>query len=154
MSQSLQQASELWLYREGIAEAAARYAPYKNDLSVTISKVPEFIGRIRRKLSEICPDYDVLLYGHIGDGNLHINLLRPEGESLDAFHARCHDITDALSRLAGSMGGSASAEHGIGILKAPWLETTRSREEIELMRGIKQLFDPAGILNPGKLLEA
>ena len=152
MSQSVQQASELWRYREGIAEAAARFAPYKNDLSVRISRVPVFLERVRAGLSEICPDYDVLLYGHIGDGNVHINILRPEGETLEAFDARCHKITDALSELAGSMGGSASAEHGIGVLKTPWLGTTRSEAEIQMMRGMKDLFDPAGILNPGKLL--
>ena len=93
------------------------------------------------------------MYGHIGDGNLHINLIRPESETLETFDARCHEITDVLSKLVGGMGGSASAEHGIGILKAPWLGTTRSPEEIELMKGIKGLFDPAGILNPGKLFQ-
>ena len=153
MSQSVQQANELWRYREGIAEAAARFAPYKNDLSVTISRVPKFISGVRGELAKLCPDYDVLLYGHIGDGNLHINLIRPDSETLEAFDARCHEITDVLSKLAGGMGGSASAEHGIGILKAPWLGTTRSPEEIELMKGIKGLFDPAGILNPGKLFQ-
>jgi FAD/FMN-containing dehydrogenase len=152
ISQSVHQARELWRYREGIAEAAARHAPYKNDLSVTISRVPEFISRLQVQLSEICPNYDVLCYGHIGDGNVHLNILRPAGETLEAFDQRCHVITDALSTLAGGMGGSASAEHGIGILKAPWLATTRSEPEIELMKGIKALFDPAGILNPGKLL--
>lgn len=152
ISQSVQQASDLWVYREGIAEAAARYAPYKNDLSVTISQVPEFIGGIRKDLERICPDYDVLVYGHIGDGNVHLNILRPEGETLEAFKRRCGEITDTLSRLAGGMGGSASAEHGIGTLKLPWLGTTRSEAEITLMKGIKELFDPAGILNPGKLI--
>ena len=152
ISQSVQQGRELWRYREGIAEAAARFAPYKNDLSVTISRVPEFIARVHQALDGICPDYDVLCYGHIGDGNVHLNILRPESEGEDAFHARCVRITDALSDLAGSLGGSASAEHGIGILKAPWLNTTRSDAEIGMMRGIKKLFDPAGIMNPGKLL--
>ena len=152
MSQSVQQGRELWRYREGIAEAAARFAPYKNDLSVTISKVPEFISRLQARLSEICPDYDVLCYGHIGDGNVHLNILRPQSESEQSFEGRCHEITDALSRLAGDMGGSASAEHGIGILKAPWLETSRSGPEIEMMKGVKAVFDPAGIFNPGKLL--
>jgi FAD/FMN-containing dehydrogenase len=152
ISQSVQQGRELWRYREGIAEAAARFAPYKNDLSVTISRVPEFIAKVHDTLSGICPDYDVLCYGHIGDGNVHLNILRPHEETKEAFHDRCMQITDALSGLAGSMGGSASAEHGIGILKAPWLGTTRSAAEIEMMKGIKKLFDPAGILNPGKLL--
>ena len=151
MSQSDQQGSELCRYREGIAEAAARYAPYKNDLSVVISRVPEFLSRLRAEFDRICPDYDVLIYGHIGDGNVHVNILRPEGESQADFDQRCKAITDSVSKLAGGMGGSASAEHGIGLLKAPWLSTTRSAPEIDMMRGIKTLFDPAGILNPGKL---
>ena len=134
-----------------IAEAAARFAPYKNDLSVVISRVPEFLVRLRAAFSRICPDYDVLVYGHIGDGNVHVNILRPQDESQSNFELRCKDITDAVSALAGDMGGSASAEHGIGILKAPWLSTTRSGPEIDMMRGIKALFDPAGILNPGRL---
>ena len=152
ISQSVQQAADLWLYREGTAEAAARYAPYKNDLSVTISRVPGFIGRVLEELRRICPEFDVLVYGHIGDGNVHINLLRPDSESEDDFHARCVEITNVLSELAGGMGGSASAEHGIGTIKKPWLSTTRSPAEIDHMRGIKKVFDPAGILNPGKLL--
>ena len=151
ISQSVQQAAELWRFREGIAEAAARFAPYKNDLSVVISRVPEFLARLRSEFLRICPDYDVLIYGHIGDGNVHVNILRPEGESLEDFHTRCVEITNTVSDLAGGMGGSASAEHGIGILKAPWLSTTRSEAEISLMKGIKAVFDPAGILNPGKL---
>ena len=151
ISQSVQQAAELWRYREGIAEAAARFAPYKNDLSVLISRVPEFLSRLRAEFSRICPDYDVLIYGHIGDGNVHVNILRPEGETQEDFYTRCVDITNSVSALAGAMGGSASAEHGIGILKAPWLSTTRSEAEIEMMKGIKTVFDPAGILNPGKL---
>jgi FAD/FMN-containing dehydrogenase len=151
MSQSVQQGSELWRYREGIAEAAARHAPYKNDLSVVISRVPEFLSRLRAEFDHICPDYDVLIYGHIGDGNVHVNILRPKGESQADFDQRCKAITDSVSKLAGDMGGSASAEHGIGLLKAPWLATTRSGPEIDMMKGIKTLFDPAGILNPGKL---
>ena len=151
MSQCVQQGSELWRYREGIAEAAARYAPYKNDLSVVISRVPAFLSRLRAEFNRICPDYDVLIYGHIGDGNVHVNILRPEGESQSDFDERCNTITDTVSKLAGDMGGSASAEHGIGLLKAPWLSTTRSGPEIDMMKGIKTLFDPAGILNPGKL---
>jgi FAD/FMN-containing dehydrogenase len=93
----------------------------------------------------------VLIYGHIGDGTVHVNILRPEGETQEAFDKRCVEITNSVSALAGGMGGSASAEHGIGILKAPWLSTTRSEAEIGLMKGIKTVFDPAGILNPGKL---
>lgn len=154
MSQSVQQGEELWRYREGIAESVARYAPYKNDLSVTISRVPEFLQRLQALLAKTCPDYDVLNYGHIGDGNVHLNVLRPEGVSRETFESRCHEISEKCYALTCDMDGSASAEHGIGILKAPWLSSTRSEAEIRMMKGIKDVFDPAGILNPGKLLDS
>jgi FAD/FMN-containing dehydrogenase len=151
ISQSDKQAADLWRYREGIAESVAPLAPYKNDLSVTVSRVPEFLERLQGLLAKVCPDYDVLCYGHIGDGNVHLNILRPGDVTLEAFETRCHEISDVCFALTSELGGSASAEHGIGVLKAPWLSSTRSEEEIRMMRGIKDLFDPAGILNPGKL---
>ena len=152
ISQNEKQAADLWRYREGIAESVAHYPPYKNDVSVTVSRVPEFLLRLAELLDEVCPEYDVLYYGHVGDGNIHLNILRPEGVSLEDFEARSNVISRRSYELTREMGGSASAEHGIGLLKAHWLSTTRSAAEIEMMRGIKQLFDPAGILNPGKLL--
>lgn len=154
ISQSEKQAADLWRYREGIAESVAHYPPYKNDLSVTVSRVPEFLERLADLLAEVCPDYDVLYYGHVGDGNIHLNILRPEGVSKEEFEARSEDISRRCYELTADMNGSASAEHGIGLLKASWLSTTRSEAEIAMMRGLKDLFDPAGILNPGKLLKA
>lgn len=152
LSQSDQQGRDLWRYREGISESIAHFPPYKNDLSVTVSRVPEYLERMNRLLADICPEYEIVWYGHIGDGNLHLNILKPPGESLPSFSQRCHTISRSICELTESMAGSISAEHGIGLLKRPWLTYSRSADEIDLMKGIKATFDPAGILNPGKLL--
>jgi FAD/FMN-containing dehydrogenase len=106
-----------------------------------------------RLIGELCPGYEVVWYGHIGDGNLHLNILKPPGENIAEFEARSHDISEASYALTAELGGSISAEHGIGLLKQPWLNRVRSADEIELMKGLKKVFDPAGIFNPGKLLQ-
>lgn len=152
ISQSDRQIEELWRYREGISESISHFPPYKNDLSVKVSKVPEFLARMDVLMREICPDFEVVWYGHIGDGNLHMNILKPAEMSLQEFESRSHEISEETYALTQAIGGSISAEHGIGILKQPWLNRTRSEAEIAMMRGIKKVFDPAGIFNPGKLL--
>jgi FAD/FMN-containing dehydrogenase len=152
ISQSDRQAAELWRYREGISESISHFPPYKNDLSVRISRVPGFLERMGELMNAVCPDYEVVWYGHIGDGNLHMNILKPAGLSLEEFEARSHEISEKTYALTQELGGSISAEHGIGLLKQPWLHRARSEAEIEMMRGIKKVFDPAGIFNPGKLL--
>lgn len=152
ISQGSRQAEVLWRYREGISESISHFPPYKNDLSVRISKVAEFLQRMDGLIEELCPGYEVVWYGHIGDGNLHLNILKPPAESIEAFEAASHRISEASYALTSEMGGSISAEHGIGLLKRPWLGRARSADEIELMKGLKKVFDPAGILNPGKLL--
>ena len=152
MSQSDRQNAELWRYREGISESISRYRPYKNDLSVRVSKVPDFLRQMDKLIEKVCPDFEVVWYGHIGDGNLHMNLIGPGGLETAAFEARCHEISEHTYALTQAFEGSISAEHGIGILKQPWLGRTRSAIEIAAMQGIKKVLDPAGILNPGKLL--
>jgi FAD/FMN-containing dehydrogenase len=94
----------------------------------------------------------VVWYGHIGDGNLHMNIIGSQDLSVAAFESRCHEISAQTYALTQALGGSISAEHGIGVLKQPWLDKVRSPAEIAVMRGIKQVLDPAGIMNPGKLL--
>jgi len=152
ISQNERQKAELWRYREGISESITRYRPYKNDLSVRVSRVPEFLDRMETLTADICPDFEVVWYGHIGDGNLHMNIIGPESMTLGEFELRCHEISEQTYGLTQDMGGSISAEHGIGLLKQPWLDKVRSPAEISMMIGIKQVFDPAGILNPAKLL--
>lgn len=152
ISQSDRQMAELWRYREGISEAISHFPPYKNDLSVRVSRVPEFLHRMGTLMDSLCPDMEVVWYGHIGDGNLHMNILKPRDLDLQTFEARSHEISEQTYTLTREMGGSISAEHGIGLLKQPWLGMTRSKAEIELMQQLKRVFDPAGVFNPGKLL--
>jgi FAD/FMN-containing dehydrogenase len=152
ISGSDRQNAELWRYREGISESISHFPPYKNDLSVIVSRVPEFLSRLQQLVRDACPDYEVVWYGHIGDGNLHLNLLKPAHVTLEEFEARSKAISEQSYALTREFGGSISAEHGIGLLKQPWLEKICSESEMRYLQGIKDVFDPAGIFNPGKLL--
>jgi FAD/FMN-containing dehydrogenase len=153
ISQSEAQASELWRLREDISESIAYYPPYKNDISVRISRVPAFVNEIDTLLAERYPDFEVVWYGHIGDGNLHINVLKPATLELDAFLRHCENVTTLLFEVLRRYQGSISAEHGVGLLKKPYLHYTRKPEEIDYLRGMKRIFDPNGILNPGKIFD-
>jgi FAD/FMN-containing dehydrogenase len=152
ISQSEAQAAELWRYREGISEAITKFTPYKNDLSVRISQVPAYLQGLDQLVKTRYPDFEVLWYGHIGDGNLHMNILKPENMAVPEFEQACARVNPEIFALTRAYHGSISAEHGIGLLKQPYLGYTRSEADIERMRGIKAVFDPANILNPGKLL--
>ncbi|KLD75081.1 FAD-binding oxidoreductase [Xanthomonas hyacinthi] len=153
ISQSDAQAAQLWRLREGITEALARYTPYKNDVSVRISAMPAFLAQTQALLGAAYPQFDVIWFGHIGDGNLHINVLKPDASADADFIAACEQVTKLLAQVLAQHGGSISAEHGIGLVKKPYLDSTRSAEEIALMRAVKRVFDPAGLLNPGKLFD-
>lgn len=154
ISASDAQAATLWRLREGITESVAKYLPYKNDVSVRISAMPAFLAETQALLGEHYPHFEVVWFGHIGDGNLHINILKPDGMAQDAFVADCERVTKLLADVLQRHGGSISAEHGIGLVKKPYLGCTRSAAEIALMRGIKAVLDPNGIMNPGKLFDA
>ncbi|AKC87763.1 FAD-binding oxidoreductase [Pseudoxanthomonas suwonensis] len=154
ISQSEAQAQQIWRLREGITEAVARYKPYKNDVSVRISAMPAFLAQAQALLGQAYPHFEVVWFGHIGDGNLHINVLKPDDTADAEFVAQCEQVTKLLAQALQAHGGSISAEHGIGLVKKPYLGSTRSDAEVALMRGVKRVFDPNGILNPGKLLDA
>ena len=151
IAQSEAQAAALWRLREGITESLAPRKPYKNDVSVRISAVPAFLHEMQALLVREYPQAEVVWFGHIGDGNLHINVLRPDELDEEAFIAQCEHVTRLLAATLQRHGGSISAEHGIGLVKRAYLESTRSPAEIALMRGVRQVFDPRGLLNPGKL---
>ena len=151
LSQSVGQAQDLWQLREGITESLAPYTPYKNDISVKINDIPHFLDDVDGVVNAHYPDLEVCWFGHIGDGNLHLNILKPENLSQEDFYERCHKISPMLFELIQNRSGSISAEHGVGLLKRDFLTYTRSEEEIEAMRSIKRVFDPHNILNPGKI---
>ncbi len=154
MAQSKAQAQELWRYREGITESIAAFTPYKNDVSVRISKVPAFLAEMDALFAREYPDWEVVWFGHVGDGNLHISVLKPDALDKAAFEQACERVTGLLCDVLAKHGGSISAEHGVGLLKKPYLSRVRPAEEIALMREMKRVFDPHGILNPGKLFDA
>lgn len=147
------QAAQLWRLREGITESLARYVPYKNDVSVRIAAMPAFLAETQALLGHEYPQFEVVWFGHIGDGNLHINILKPDAMAQAAFVADCERVTKLLAGVLQAHGGSISAEHGIGLVKKPYLWSTRSEAEIAAMRGIKAALDPNGVMNPGKLFD-
>jgi FAD/FMN-containing dehydrogenase len=152
MSQSEVQAKTFWRYREDISESLSAFSPYKNDISVSVSKVPDFMSDLDLVFSQSYPNWEVVWFGHIGDGNLHINILRPAGLSKEEFVKECRKVDELVFKAVQKQNGSISAEHGVGLTKKSFLGYTRSAAEIELMRGIKKVFDPDNILNPGKVI--
>ncbi|MCF6287860.1 MAG: FAD-binding oxidoreductase [Proteobacteria bacterium] len=152
ISQSYEQAKHLWQYREGISEAIAHYAPYKNDIAVKVSLVPEFMHKLDTLVQQHYPQFELVWFGHIGDGNLHLNIIKPTDMSIDDFQAQCETVNHQVYGLIQQLGGSISAEHGVGLIKKPYLKYSKTAQEIELLKGIKQAFDPNDVLNPGKIV--
>lgn len=153
ISQSRAQAENLWRLREDISETIAKFSPYKNDISVKVSKVPEFLEELDALVTQVYPEFEIIWFGHIGDGNVHLNILKPEQLEIGKFYESCSKISEWVFDLVKKYGGSISAEHGIGILKKPFLQYSRSPAELEYMKSIKRIFDPHNIMNPGKLID-
>ena len=151
MSQSEQQLENLWKLREYISETIAHWTPYKNDISVTVGQVPAFLRDIDDIVAKNYPDFEVVWFGHIGDGNLHLNILKPDNLSKDEFFAQCTVVNQWVFETVQKYNGSISAEHGVGMTKRDYLHYSRSAEEIAYMQAIKAVFDPNGIMNPGKI---
>lgn len=132
----------LWAYRERHTEAInAEGVPHKLDVALPLNRLQQFAEGVRPRLKAEVPEARPILFGHAADGNLHVNVL---GLATDDDRA-----TDAVLRYVASLGGSISAEHGIGVAKTRWLHLTRSPEEVSAMAAVKAAFDPAGVLNPG-----
>ncbi|CAE6884355.1 D-2-hydroxyglutarate dehydrogenase [Pseudomonas marincola] len=151
MSQSEQQLQNLWKLREYISETISHWTPYKNDISVTVSKVPAFLHDIDEIVGKHYPDFEIVWFGHIGDGNLHLNILKPESLTKDEFFAKCATVNKWVFEIVQKYNGSISAEHGVGMTKRDYLHYSRSAAEIGYMKAIKAVFDPNGIMNPGKI---
>lgn len=154
MSQSEQQLQNLWKLREYISETISHWTPYKNDISVTVGKVPAFLKEIDAIVGEHYPDFEIVWFGHIGDGNLHLNILKPDAMDKDEFFGKCATVNKWVFETVQKYNGSISAEHGVGMTKRDYLEYSRSPAEIEYMKAVKAVFDPNGIMNPGKIFAA
>ncbi len=150
---SVDQARRLWALRENIGEAQKIDGPsIKHDVSVPISRIPEFIERADKALGERFPDIRIVAFGHIGDGNLHYNQSASQTGERAAFLAAQPEVNRLVHDLVAAVGGSISAEHGIGQLKREEILRYKSPVEMALMRAVKQAIDPAGLMNPGKVL--
>ena len=152
LAQDSTQARALWELREGISESlSATGLPHKNDIALPIAELAPFCAALDALFAESWPDFEICVFGHIGDGNLHVNVMKPERLEKDAFLAFAHEADRAMFDLVRQHHGSISAEHGVGLLKKEWLSYTRTPGEIAIMRGLKGVLDPHGILNPGKV---
>ena len=154
LAESLAQRNALWKLRESVPEAQRHEgASIKHDVSVPVAALPAFMREARAAVERIAPDARLVAYGHVGDGNLHFNLSEPAGGTgRDAFLAREQALHDAVHDCVAALGGSISAEHGIGQLKRDALARYKDPVALEIMRAIKRALDPKGIMNPGKVL--
>jgi FAD/FMN-containing dehydrogenase len=148
------QAAELWTLREGISESlSATGLPHKNDIALPVAALEAFCDDLEALLARRYPGFEICNFGHIGDGNLHVNVMKPDELSKEAFLARTKELDPEMFALVKKHRGSISAEHGIGLLKKPYLSYSRSEGELALLRSLKRALDPNGILNPGKILD-
>jgi FAD/FMN-containing dehydrogenase len=152
-ARSLDQANAFWRIRHALSEVQKHEGgSIKHDVAVPVAAVPEFIARAGEAVTALIPGCRPFPFGHMGDGNIHYNVSQPVGAEKAAFLARWNDVNDVVHAIALELGGTISAEHGIGQLKREMLKAVRPPVELELMRRIKAAFDPNGILNPGKVL--
>ncbi|WP_160004965.1 FAD-binding oxidoreductase [Rhizobium sp. 18055] len=153
IASSVAQQTALWHMRESMSEAQKpEGGSIKHDVSVPVSTVPQFMHEAERAVMAAMPGARICAFGHMGDGNIHYNISQPIGADKQAFVARWHEMNVIVHGLVLAHGGSISAEHGIGQLKRDELAAIRPAIEIDLMRRIKHAFDPAGIMNPGKVV--
>jgi FAD/FMN-containing dehydrogenase len=157
VSASLAQFRSLWALREDISEAQAAHGKaIKHDISLPISRISDFLKSIDGVLTAAFPQVQVICFGHVGDGNLHYNLSPVHAplndESAQAFAALEGPINRMVHDEVARMGGSISAEHGLGVLRRDESARFKSPVELRLMKSIKQALDPQGLMNPGKLL--
>jgi FAD/FMN-containing dehydrogenase len=150
---SLEQTNAFWLLRHHIADTQ-KYegGSIKHDVSVPVNAVPDFIAEATAAVEAMIPGCRPVPFGHLGDGNIHYNVSQPIGADRASFLARWDEVNDAVFAVVAKLGGSISAEHGIGVMKRSLLPAVKDPVAYELMRGFKRLLDPNGILNPGKVL--
>jgi FAD/FMN-containing dehydrogenase len=153
IAQNDQQRQDFWSLRESISESQKpEGGSIKHDVSVPVSKVPQFIAEATSAVSKFLPGCRFATFGHMGDGNLHFNVSQPVGMDKQAYLSKWHAMNEIVHDIAVKLGGSFSAEHGIGTLKREDMQRYKSPIELDVMRGLKALFDPNGILCPGRVL--
>ncbi len=153
IAESEAQRAAIWRLREEHSEAQKREgASVKNDVSVPVSRVPEFIRRATAACVALLPGIRAVPFGHMGDGNIHFNLEQPVGADPAWFLSQDHAIMDTVNEVVRALDGSFSAEHGIGRLKPYMMPDWRGGAELAIMHRIKEALDPLGIMNPGKVL--
>ncbi len=153
VAQSGEQAARMWALRENISEAQRREGPnIKHDISLPVSAMTAFLAECGDALAQAFPGSRLVVFGHLGDGNLHYNLSAPEGVTADSFMDNGERANRIVHDLVARHGGSFSAEHGVGQLKRADLVRYKGDVEVRLMRLVKQAFDPRGLMNPGKVL--
>jgi FAD/FMN-containing dehydrogenase len=153
IAQSEAQRKDLWFIRQAIVEVQKREGgSIKHDISVPISEIPVFVERALVAIEKFMPGARPMPFGHIGDGNLHFNVSQPVGMDKHAFLDQWQAMNDVVFDVVLKHGGSISAEHGIGRLKRDLMTKIKSPVELQMMHGVKTLFDPKGILNPNKVL--
>src|SRR5262249_6232217 len=151
---STQQAQQLWRIREAMVEAQKfEGGSIKHDVSVAVSRVADCIERLTPAVAKAIPDCRPVAFGPVGDGNIHFNISQPVGADTKAFMAKRHQVNDIVHGIVAEMGGSISAEHGIGMLKRDELPRYKSPVAIDLMRKVKRALDPDGLMNPGKVID-
>lgn len=152
-AQNMDQSREFWAIRENITESMVKQGlVHKHDISVGIEQIEQFIKELKLEAKNF-PDLKTFIFGHIGDGNLHINYLKPQEMAREDFYLQVDQLDQRMFVILNRLRGSVSAEHGIGLIKKAWLGFSRSPLEIDLMKQLKRVFDPKGILNPGKILD-
>ena len=153
LAQSERQSMQMWRLREAIVESQNYEGKsIKSDVSVPLSCISEFIDRAVSSAESMIPGVRCFAYGHIGDGNIHFNLSQPEYMNGDEFFSQWNSVTDVVHEIADSLGGSFSAEHGIGLLKTRDMTRYKPAVELDIMHSIKSTLDPDNIMNPGKVL--
>jgi FAD/FMN-containing dehydrogenase len=153
IADSLDRRNAFWHLRTTITEAQKpEGGSIKHDVSVPVAAVPDFLDQASAAVEALIPGARPCPFGHLGDGNIHFNISQPTGADKDAFLARWYEVNAAVHGIVAKLGGSISAEHGIGVLKRDLLPGVKDPVGLEIMRAIKRTLDPKGILNPGKVL--
>ena len=152
LAQAPKDAQNIWAMREGISESLAHTGLlHKHDISLPIHRLQAFIEEWTNDLKVNYPGLNPYIFGHIGDGNLHVNLMKPAAMDIAEFRSSCARADEQMFTWIQAYEGSVSAEHGIGLLKKHLLKYTRSEAEITIMQDLKQVFDSKNLLNPGKI---